>query len=93
MSIILSRDRRIDWPRIIANLQKTGMSLQQIADAVEVGKRTIMDYAREDLPAEPAHWTGHCLVILWCDQCGTSMQDVPTRAVPPTVSQMLKDMA
>lgn len=37
----LSRERRVDWPRVIANLQKSGMSLRQIAAALDIGAETV----------------------------------------------------
>ncbi|MEL4181224.1 hypothetical protein [Roseateles sp. PN1] len=89
----LNRTRRIDWARILANLQTAGMSMQQIADAVECGKSTLYGYASEDLTAEPAYWIGHCLVALWATKCGASLQDVPIKKVQLSVSAMLKDMA
>ncbi|OWQ92021.1 hypothetical protein CDN99_06595 [Roseateles aquatilis] len=89
----LSRERRVDWPRVIANLQRTGMSPSTIADWVGVGRKTITDYARDDLPAEPAHWVGHCLIVLWCERCGTTLADLPTRLVQPSVSQVLREHA
>jgi hypothetical protein len=90
---ILSRQRRIDWPRIVSNLQSVGLSLQQIADELGVGKRTVGGYSSEDLPAEPAYWTGHCLLALWCSRCGTQLADVPIKVVQTSVSEMLRDMA
>lgn len=90
--LTLSRERRVDWARMVANLQKVGMSLQYIADHLGVGKRTVGGYIAEDLPSEPAHWTGHCLTVLWCERLGLQLKDVPTRVVPLTVSQMLKAM-
>lgn len=89
----LTRERRIDWTRLIANLQRAGMSPQQIADWVGVGRKTITDYAREDIPAEPAYWVGHCLVVLWCERCGTHLEDVPIRTIAPSVAQVLKELS
>ena len=89
----LSRTRRIDWARILDNLRKAGMSMQQIADACECGKSTLHGYAAEDLTAEPAYWIGHCLVALWASKCGTRAQDVPIKTVQLSVSAMLKEMS
>lgn len=89
----LNRQRRIDWARIIANLQKIGMSAQEIADAVEVSKATVFSYIREDCPAEPAYYIGHSLVALWCVRTGCALADVPIREVPLSVSAMLKAMS
>lgn len=89
----LSRERRIDWARILANLQTAGMSMQQIANEIGVGKMTVYGYKNEDCPSEPAYWVGHCLVLLWCERCGCRIEDVPTKRVQLSVSAMLKTMA
>lgn len=88
----LSRERRIDWARILTNLRTAGMSLQQIADQVDCGRQTLDGYANEDCPSEPAYWVGHSLLALWCQRCGTALADVPLRTVSPSVSAMLKAM-
>lgn len=89
----LTRTRRIDWARILANLQTAGMSMQQIADEIGVGKMTVYGYKNEDCPSEPAYWVGHCLIGLWAQKCGAKLQDVPITTVPLSVSAMLKTMA
>jgi hypothetical protein len=88
----LSRERRIDWARILSNLQTAGMSLQEVADWLEVGKSTLRGYTDPDIPSEPAYWVGHCLVLLWCKRCGCRLDDLPQRRVPPSVSRMLRTM-
>ncbi len=86
----LNRQRRIDWQRILANLHAVGMSMQQIADAVEVGKSTLYGYVNEDATSEPAYWVGHCLVVLWCARCGCQLEDVPIKHVPLSISAIMK---
>lgn len=77
----LSRERRIDWARILANLQTAGMSLQEVADWLEVGKSTLRGYTDPDIPSEPAYWVGHCLVLLWCERCERKLEELPTLCV------------
>lgn len=89
----LSRERRIDWARILANLQTAGMSLQEVADWLEVGKSTLRGYTDPDIPSEPAYWVGQRLLALWADKCGCRLDDVPTKRVQLSVSAMLKTMA
>jgi hypothetical protein len=90
-TIVLSRTRRIDWSRVIANLQTQGMSLQQIADAVEVSKTLASGLADEDDIREPAFWTGSALIELWCRRTGLRWPDLPVRVVTPSVSQVLRE--
>lgn len=88
----LSRERRIDWARILASLQTAGMSLQEVADWLEVGKSTLRGYTDPDIPSEPAYWVGHCLVLLWAERCGCRPEEVPTKRVPLSVSAMLRQL-
>jgi hypothetical protein len=53
--IVLSRTIRIDWSRVIANLQRSGMSVRQIADEVDASKSQIDLYGDEHGTTEPAH--------------------------------------
>lgn len=89
----LNRERRIDWARILVNLQATGLSLQQIADDIDCGRTTLLGYMNEDAPSEPQYWVGHSLLALWCVKCGTNLADVPIKRVQLSVSAMLKAMA
>lgn len=89
----LNRQRRIDWPRIIANLRTAGMSLQEIADVIDVDESTIRrGYLNEDAPSEPAYYVGHSLVALWCMRCGCKLADVPIKTVPLSVAAALRAM-
>lgn len=89
----VNRERRIDWARILANLQAAGMSLQQIADAVEVSKSTLYGYLNPDAPSEPAYWVGHSLLALWCVRCGALLKDAPVTRAQPSVSQMMRSFS
>lgn len=73
---------RIDWQRILANLQAAGMSMQEIAGECEISTSMLEGLARVGDSAVPDRWTwqyraGHCLVALWCTRCGTHLRDVP----------------
>jgi hypothetical protein len=89
----VNRARRIDWARILSNLQAAGMSMQQIADEVEVGKSTLYGYLNPDAPSEPPYWAGHCLLALWCVRCGAKLADAPMTKAVPSVSQMLRSFS
>jgi hypothetical protein len=90
--IALTRERRIDWPRIIENLRRVGMSHADIAEAVDVGTTTVVAYA-DDRCIEPAFWTGSALLVLWSKRTGLPYTDAPTRIVTPSVSRVLKASA
>lgn len=89
--IVVSRSRRIDWPRMIGNLRQRGMSLAQIAAAVEVSKSSIINLATTE--ADPAYWTGSALLVLWCDRTGLDWIDAPLRTVTPTVAEVMRQAA
>lgn len=87
----LDRERRVDWARVVENLQRVGeMSMQDIADDIGVAKSTLYGYVSEDLPAEPSFWAGWRLVALWCSTTGFQMDAVPTRRVGMSVSAVLR---
>jgi DNA-binding transcriptional MerR regulator len=90
--IILTRERRIDWARIIDNLRKLGMSEQEIADALDVARTSVQGYC-DDRCIEPAFWVGSSLLVLWSSRTGVPYTDAPTRRVLPSVSQVLKASA
>lgn len=89
-ALALRKERRIDWPRMIREIQRQGMSLQEIADAIQMSRSALYGYLSEDCPSEPAYYVGHCLVGLWCTKCGRTLSDVPVREVPLSISAMLK---
>lgn len=89
--IVLSRTRRIDWPRMIENLQRLGQSPQHIADRIEVSRSTLRGYLEVD--SEPAFWTGTKIIEVWCEATQLTLSDVPTRTVTPSVSEVLRTTA
>lgn len=91
--IVVTRSRRIDWPRIVANLQRCGMSLQTIADALDVSKAQVVNYAEAEGTMEPAFWVGAAMLVLWADKTGLKWTDAPVRVVPESVSRVLRATA
>lgn len=91
--IILTKEIRIDWARMISNLRGLGMTVQQIADAVQVERASVYRYADQDLPSEPPFWVGAQLLVVWAERCGCSYTDAPTKRVQPSVSAVLRDTA
>lgn len=87
--IVVTRTRRVDWARVIANLRSLGMSWADIASGVGVSRSVLQDYA-DDRCIEPAFWTGSALLVLWSKKTGLSWTDAPTREVMPSVSAVLK---
>lgn len=87
--IVLSRTRRIDWSRVVVNLRASGLSVQDIADEVGIGRSSLQDYC-DDRNIEPAYWTGAVLIEVWCRHTGLRWPDLPVREVPLSVSAVLR---
>lgn len=64
-----------DWFRIICDLNKSNLSLQNIANIIQVPKPTIVGWKQG---AEPKHSDGERLIDLWCSTTGSSRSDLPT---------------
>lgn len=91
--LIVSRSRRVDWPRMAANLQKQGMSWQEIADALGVTRGALPNWLAAEATGEPAFWVGSTMIILWCKRTGLQWTDIPLRQVAPSVSEVLRSSA
>lgn len=89
--ITLSVDRRLDWARMIDNLRKLGMSQQDIADSLQVGRSSVQDYS--DRQMEPKFWIGSRLIVLWAERTGLPWTDAPTHVITPSVSRVLRESA
>lgn len=88
--LILSRTRRIDWPRLVDNLRRLGMSVQEIADAIGVRRQAVDYWAGPESDGEPAFWTGSALLVLWCERTGLHWTDAPVRTVSLSVSASMR---
>lgn len=73
---------RVDWFRVMAELQGKGYSVTSISAAIDVPKSTLMGW--RILDAEPRHSEGERLVGLWCQVMGQ-----PRDAMPLNVSDLL----
>nr|MBA2817026.1 hypothetical protein [Candidatus Pantoea persica] len=53
---------KVDWFQVITDLTRTGCSLQQIADDIQVAKSTLLGWKQG---AEPGHAAGEALIPYW----------------------------
>lgn len=91
MSLFLTDQRwGVDWVRVIANLQATGMSLQGIADAALVSKSQVIAYGSEEMRQRPEHSTGERLIALWCQRLAYKREALPMYRRGMSVSEILK---
>lgn len=63
MHLAIDRDERIDWFRIIIDLERSGYTLASIAVCVGVGKSTVSGWKSG---ATPKYDDGDLLLMLWC---------------------------
>lgn len=87
----LGRYVRIDWPRVVDNLIKCGMTTQEIADAAGIRYGTLREYRKDEQAIEPAYWAGVNLLALWASKTGCNVIDAPTRRITPSVSEVLRE--
>lgn len=80
----------VDWVRVIANLQATGLSLQGIADAALVSKSQVIAYGSEEMRQRPEHSTGERLIALWCQRLSYDRGALPMYRRGMSVSEILK---
>lgn len=80
----------VDWVRVVDNLQRTGLSLSEIAALADCGKSTLYGYISPDLRSEPAYSTGARLLALWVERTGCKLEDAPKWRRPLSVSEVLK---
>ena len=74
---------RVDWFRVVAELQGKGYKIENIAAAIGVAKSTLMGW-RNPPYSEPRHADGERLVQLWCRVTG-----LPRDAIPVDVEDIM----
>jgi hypothetical protein len=74
---------RVDWFRVVAELQGAGYNTENIAAAIGVARSTLMGW-RNPPYAEPRHADGERLVQLWC-----RVVEQPRDALPLNVEDLM----
>lgn len=65
---------RIDWFRVLADLNYQGLRSQQIADRIQVARTTVVGWKQG---AEPKHADGETLLELWVAITGKPRKYAP----------------
>ena len=68
----------VDWPRVIDDLRRAGLSLQDIVDRANLPRSTVRDWRRKG--SDATHRFGERLLDLWVEATGTSRDLRPRRA-------------
>lgn len=74
---------RVDWFRVVAELQRAGYNIENIAAAIGVAKSTLMGW-RNFPYHEPRHADGERLIVLWC-----RVVQQPREALPLNVEDLM----
>lgn len=65
---------KIDWFRILSDMSRSGYSLQDIAEELDVVASTLIGWKKG---ASPRHHTGEALIALWCRVTHKSRDELP----------------
>ena len=71
------RPARIDWFRVIVNLEREGYAIRDLAAQLEKSKGWV-EHLKNSPGAEPRFDDGNALLALWCEAMDKSLADVPT---------------
>ncbi|HWU35453.1 MAG TPA: hypothetical protein VN023_09495 [Methylovorus sp.] len=66
---------RVDWFRVIADINGMGASMVAISQHIDVPRTTVIGW--KNLNAEPKHDEGQRLLMLWHEITGKSTDAVP----------------
>jgi DNA-binding transcriptional MerR regulator len=81
----------VDWARVIDNLQKTGLSLSEIANLADCSKSSLFGYIGDGgVRSFPEHSTGERILCLWIERTSCKREDAPRWRRPLSVSEVLK---
>lgn len=75
---------RVDWFRVLVQLDRAGLNVPTVARALGVSRKTL--YSIRSF-AEPRHDTGQALIRLWCATLGHTAEAVPTRTKDVSVAK------
>lgn len=65
---------KIDWFRILSDMSRSGYSLQDIAEELDVVASTLIGWKKG---ASPRHHTGEALIELWCRVNSKGRDELP----------------
>lgn len=66
---------RVDWFRVLIDLEQRGFHPQVVSDAINVARSTILGWRNSH--AEPGHTDGERIIDLWCRVTGRARINLP----------------
>lgn len=67
---------KTDWFRIISDITRSGIPLQEIARELDVSKSAVIGWKQG---AAPTHHTGEALIDFWCMVTQRARSEVPAQ--------------
>lgn len=71
--------RRVDWFRILVQLQRAGHPLILVATSTGITEGALRGYLAG---MEPAHWRGEALLLYWSEVTGKTKDSAPLKRSP-----------
>ncbi|MCA1179806.1 MULTISPECIES: hypothetical protein [unclassified Pantoea] len=65
---------KIDWFRVLADINRAGYSLQSIASEIDVVASTLIGWKKGSVPR---HHKGEALISMWCRVTKKDRKDLP----------------
>lgn len=65
---------RVDWFRILIDLERAGLTQQEVADVTGIPRSTLKAYKDA---TEPSYFNGEVLISCWMRYTGRHRNDVP----------------
>lgn len=65
---------RVDWFRVLVDLDRAGFPLSDVADQAEIPRTTMLGWQQG---REPRHADGETLLSFWAAACSKSRDEVP----------------
>lgn len=76
---------RVDWFRVIVELERHGFTPYDISDQIETARSTVVHWRNDG--TEPRHLDGERLIKFWSAATCKGREDLPMAVVEPTVAE------
>lgn len=74
------RPARVDWFRVIVNLERCGYTIRDVAEQVGMSKGWV-EHLKNSPGAEPRYDDGNILLDLWCDAMDKPLCEAPQEGI------------
>lgn len=74
MKALASAELRVDWLRVMLDLERAALSLRRIEKLTSISKSALSRYRNG---AAPTHGDGELLIALWCEATQGARDELP----------------